>query len=1602
LAVTPVRLLGSAAAAALLAGHAVAQVATSIAPDTAAGFATGSMVSRTGSVVTIAGGARAGGNLFHSFATFDLGAGDTAAWTAADPAGVANVINRVTSGRFSTIAGRIDTQQLPNAAFYFINPAGVLFTDGALLNVPGAAYVSTAADGVRFADGIRFSAVTPDGSTVSMAAPQSFGFLGAEGPIVVDTVTPTLLPAAQVNLSLFASDVAVFDSIFAPRTLDIVTTGRSAVSISLADPGGTAPLDGTTLLSNANIFATQTLKGVASVRVATGNFIQQSGALSSSSFFDGDAGDLLLTARTAEVTGFLASNIGENVPNGDGGTVRLNVGSLHVDAGGQVSSSTFGRGHAGDVVVNAGSILVENFGSIGSDSAGSATGDAGSVLIKADAITVANTASISSSTIGSGAAGEVRIATGTLVVDDGNVSSSTLGGSGRGGLVAIEADSVVLRNPNGRSGIASFTSGDGDAGAVQIKAGSLSLSIGRIFSTSVGSGAAGEISIDVVGDFTATDSFISSDALGVGRAGVVNLRATNATLINSTLTSETTGPGKGGDVTVNAGSLTLSRKSLVATDTFGGGAAGNVTIQAERVSLESSQIVSQASESTGASGTVRITAGRLQLANVSAVSTDTFGAGNAGQIFVKATDVSLAGGSAIASGVRDGASGAGGAVVMDTQSLSLTDDALISSSTFGAGAAGDVNIKAGRVTLDASSIESGSDSVSTGDGGTIRLTADETTLQNGSRIITSTFASGDAGQVVITAGRLRVDGSLLASQSSNRATGAAGGVILSGTTLELTNGGRVETSSINTRMAGPISISMAGPVSVIGAGSHISSENLAAAGGAAGSISIAGAPLRLVDGGLISTNSLGGAAGDINLRVPASSYVLLEGRSDLGVVTTSSGPGTGGRITIAEPLAVISNGGRILALGQQRGANVQLSSNYFVRSADRTNELSVDGTLVLDSQVSDVSSGVVIPDIAFLDASGVLRGQCPDARSEGAVSQLRLRPFGPYARSAAEGPLRLSGLSLGGECAFARRRGDGAPTASLLGRPAAALAAAAGPAQALVTLADVQVMASAGGTGARPLPGWRPVADEATGLVLAPPRSGLLDAAWVREQFVANQLIGRPVPLDRLLALTQLVNLAFVKNGYVNSGALLAGTPPTDGGVLTVRLVYGRAASAQGRAGPQVRFAERGRGGLSEDYVRARLPAAQAVPFNAVRLEEEFRRLAQDPAVGTLDADLVPGAAPGEASLDVVVDSASRYDLYAGVANSRSPAIGGERYAVGGAVRNVLVAGDLVSGEAGVTGGRGDGALAYQAPMGSPSTLFHLRGGYDRAAVVESVLRPLGIRSTDWFIEGGLGWRVFDTPLAPAAAGGGLKNAQSLTLGVRLAHREQRTWLLGRRFSFSPGSVDGLSRYTAARLTADYVRRGVEEVLAISAVGAQGLGGTRYDAAGPLDPSRDFRTLLAQASYARRLNDRLELRLRGAAQWADGPLYTGERFSLGGENTVRGYRENLLLADEGAFASVELARAISLGGGRAAPRRMDWGSFSLSVFADAGVARNRKAPDPDSLASVGVSLAWTPSEALFARVTYGKALDHASLEGRRDLQDHGVGFRMTLRPLALF
>jgi hemolysin activation/secretion protein len=531
--------------------------------------------------------------------------------------------------------------------------------------------------------------------------------------------------------------------------------------------------------------------------------------------------------------------------------------------------------------------------------------------------------------------------------------------------------------------------------------------------------------------------------------------------------------------------------------------------------------------------------------------------------------------------------------------------------------------------------------------------------------------------------------------------------------------------------------------------------------------------------------------------------------------------------------------------------------------------------------------------------------------------------------------------------------------------------------------------------------GWQPAGDPLSGLRLDHRRGEPLGAAWVRRQFAAN--LGGGAGAGRAVALVQLINRAFLSAGFVNSGLLVQ--PGDDPAVLSVRLVHGRLAAPAGSPEAiDVTFADGNARGLDPDYIRERFPSAARRPLNAAAIERDFRLLTEDPVLRTVNAQLRPGAAPGEASLGVLVLPRERADFYLTAGNSRSPTVGGERVALAGYARHFIASGDLISGETGLTRGVVDASAAYSTPIFSPTTTLNLRGSYNEAAVVDTPLLPLDIRTRDMTGQVSLLRQFVREPLTPIGEG---RWAPSVTLtgGVGVSHRRQNSFLLDQPFSFAPGSVRGRAEYTALRLIGDFVMRNVDEVLAASLTGTIGLAGTRSDIPGVLSPDRNFLALLLQLNYARLLDaDGLELRARLTSQIASSVLYSGERLGIGGESSVRGYRETLLLADEGVVGSVELAYPFTLSGEPGAQRAFDWGAFTISAFLDGAYARNVAGADPeeDAIASAGLALAWTPAEGMNLRVAYGHAFVEVDPTGTTDIQDEGFHFRFTLYPLRMF
>ncbi|BAZ10154.1 hypothetical protein NIES4071_19680 [Calothrix sp. NIES-4071] len=109
---------------------------------------TNTIVNQSGNTINITGGTQAGANLFHSFEKFGVEQGQVANFLS-NPS-IQNIFGRVTGGDASVINGLIQVTG-GNSNLYLINPAGIVFGQGASLNVP-AAFTATTANGIGLGD----------------------------------------------------------------------------------------------------------------------------------------------------------------------------------------------------------------------------------------------------------------------------------------------------------------------------------------------------------------------------------------------------------------------------------------------------------------------------------------------------------------------------------------------------------------------------------------------------------------------------------------------------------------------------------------------------------------------------------------------------------------------------------------------------------------------------------------------------------------------------------------------------------------------------------------------------------------------------------------------------------------------------------------------------------------------------------------------------------------------------------------------------------------------------------------------------------------------------------------------------------------------------------------------------------------------------------------------------------------------------------------------------------------------------------------------------------------------------------------------------------
>ncbi len=313
-------------------GLSPAQVSSHITTD----GTTATTVGQDGSVYDIGGGTMHGQNQFHSFDQFSVGPGDTARFNG--PAGIENIISRVTGGSRSDINGTL-LSTIDGANLFLLNPAGIMFGRNAALNVNGSFHASTANE-LRFADGASFKADLSGGSTLTMASPVAFGFL-RENPAGIVVTESELEVGMGESLSLVGGDLDIVGSTLMAESgrVNLVSVASSGeVALPLAGEGTALDMGSFSRLGDI------TLRDNAVVDVsgnAGGSLVIRSGELM--------VDNSLIIASTGNVDG---AEVGIDIEVT--GETILRKGGTAEDKG--IITSTTGEGHAGDVVIETGTV----------------------------------------------------------------------------------------------------------------------------------------------------------------------------------------------------------------------------------------------------------------------------------------------------------------------------------------------------------------------------------------------------------------------------------------------------------------------------------------------------------------------------------------------------------------------------------------------------------------------------------------------------------------------------------------------------------------------------------------------------------------------------------------------------------------------------------------------------------------------------------------------------------------------------------------------------------------------------------------------------------------------------------------------------------------------------------------------------------------------------------------------------------------------------------------------------------------------------------------------------------------------------------------------
>lgn len=444
--------------------------------------------------------------------------------------------------------------------------------------------------------------------------------------------------------------------------------------------------------------------------------------------------------------------------------------------------------------------------------------------------------------------------------------------------------------------------------------------------------------VTLTGDQIGSPVLVFSNTLETGAGGTLAVTASETVQLSgdfASILTQTEGAGSAGNVTIESRNLTVQDGAFIASfASFADeGRGGDLTVIAsESVELIGtstngqfpSNLITQGN--LGDAGNLTIKTGRLLIRDGAQVLASTFGAGQAGNLIVRASEsVKLIG-------------------FVETPNGEFSSGLFAQVELGATGDAGNLTIETGRLTvLNGAQISSAARN--RGQGGNVNITASDSILVSGTSP-TATFTRGssgifvsaepafeddlgnliittaDAGDLIITTGQLTVENGAKIS-ADNFGTGEGGSATLNVRQLLVQDGGVVRAGSFGEGPGGILTVNASESVEIIGSG-MIGAEPVKSA--------------------LFTQAEAAGDAGDLNITT--GSLIVRDGAE---VTVSGKSSGDAGNLTVEASSIRLDNQANISADTKAGQGNINLGSAALI--------LRRSSRITTNAEGSDVTGG---------------------------------------------------------------------------------------------------------------------------------------------------------------------------------------------------------------------------------------------------------------------------------------------------------------------------------------------------------------------------------------------------------------------------------------------------------------------------------------------------------------------------------------------------------------------------------------------------------------------------------------------------------------------